>query len=93
MELQTSLALFHKSSTTEQPPAQDKYGREPFRHIALEGLDGLSEHSKMMITEKSRIARLAERYRLEEVARWKPKRVQKLACFMISIWLTFTSFR
>lgn len=32
-----------------------------------------------MITEKKRMAQLAERYGLDSVARWKPKRVNTRA--------------
>lgn len=75
MELQTSLALIHNSSTTDRPPAIDQYGREPFRHPALDGVNGLSEHTKTLLIEKKRMAQLAQTYGLDSVARWKPKRV------------------
>ena len=80
VELQASLALVHGASSTDQSAAVDSYGREPFRHAALDGINGLSEHTKFKVTEKRRMAQLAERYGLDSVARWKPKRVSKLPC-------------
>ena len=77
MELQTSLALVYGSSTsqTEVVLEQDQYGRIPFKHPALEGLDSLTEHGKDTTIDKRRIAGLAESYGLDAVLRWKPKRV------------------
>ena len=75
LELQISLALFHGSSATPFAETQDEYGREPFRHPALDGLAGLSVESKYQIFDVKRTARLAENYQLDSVVRWKPKNV------------------
>ena len=75
LELQVSLALFHGSSATPFAETQDEYGREPFRHPALEGLAGLSVESKFHMLNVKRTARLAEEYQLDSVVRWKPKDV------------------
>ena len=77
MELQTSLALVSGSSTpeTEAAPPPDQYGRIPFTHPALQGLDSLTEHNKSSVIDKRRVAGLAEEYGLDTVLRWKPKRV------------------
>ena len=75
MELQTSLTLLHASSVTPSPETQDQYGREPFRHPALDGLAGVSVESKCHILKMARTAQLGEKYGLDTVIRWKPKRV------------------
>jgi len=75
VELQTSLALLHGASATDIPTTQDQYGREPFQHPALQGVNGLTAQAKAMTLEKHRMAKLAERYGLDGVIRWKPKRV------------------
>lgn len=78
--LQTSLALIHKYSSNPSL-APDSYGRVPFQHPALEGLENLTEESKSLTTEtknqaRKRLAQLAERYGFGNVIRWKPKRVR-----------------
>lgn len=75
VELQTSLALVHKASATSSPPIADEFGRQPFIHPALQGLDGLTENAKAMVPKKERLAQLGERYGLDGVLRWKPRRV------------------
>ena len=84
MELKTSLTLLHASSATPFPEARDQYGREPFRHPALDGLASVSLESKIQILQISRLAQLAETYGLDTVIRWKPKRV----CLNSSNWST-----
>lgn len=78
VELQTSLALVSASSITgpSGTPQPDQYGRIPFKHPALEGLDSLTEHGKTTALEKRRVAGLAESYGLDAVLRWKPKKVR-----------------
>ncbi len=74
--MQLSLILMSKSlNTPPPPPTPDKYGRMPFTHPALDGLGGLTQNAKTSVTEKTRMAQLAERYRLPEVLRWKPRKV------------------
>ena len=75
MELETSLALLHGSSVTPFPEQQDRYRREPFRHPALEGLVGVSAESKDQVLNRARTAQLAQKYGLDTVLRWKPKKV------------------
>ena len=75
IDLQTSLGLFHGSSATPPPETQDRYGRESFRHPALDGLAGVTLESKHRILNVMRVAQLAERYGLHTVTRWKPKEV------------------
>ena len=76
VELQTSLSLLSGAAVNPIPPAQDQFGREPFQHPRLQGLNGLTEQIKHDAIEKRKLARLADRYGLEHVVRWKPKRVR-----------------
>ncbi|KAF6218827.1 hypothetical protein HO133_005370 [Letharia lupina] len=78
VQLQTSLTLFHSSSATPFPETQDQYGREPFRHPALDGLAGVSAESKEQILRTGRTAQLAEKYGLNTVVRWKPRTMANL---------------
>lgn len=89
IELQTSLALIHGASADTFTPTPDQYGREPFSHPALQGLDGLTENAKSIVTEKRRLSQLAERYGLDDVLRWKPKRVGA-PCFSKTCGLELT---
>ena len=75
MELQASLSLLHGSSVTPPPETQDQYGREPFRHPALDGLAGVSTESKSKVLNMARMGQLAEKYGLDTVVRWKPRTV------------------
>ena len=75
VELETSLILLHGASVTPFPEMEDPYRREPFRHPALEGLDGVSVESKDQVLKTTRTAQLAMQYELDTVIRWKPKRV------------------
>lgn len=78
VELQTSLNLFHSSSAIPFPETKDKYGREPFRHPALDGLAGVSLETRHQILNMDRLAQLGEKYELDTVIRWKPKRATNL---------------
>lgn len=75
MELQTSLVIVHGAKVAPGPLTRDHYQREPFRHPALEGLEGLHMTHKQQATDKKRLAQLGERYGLNHVLRWKPKNV------------------
>lgn len=57
------------------PPPPDVYGRTPFQHIALEGIQGLTEQSRSLIEDTKNLKTLALRYKLDKVIRWKPKKV------------------
>ena len=85
VELQTSLALVSASSTagSSGSPQPDQYGRIPFKHPALEGLDSLTEHGKTTALEKIRVAGLAESYGLDAVLRWKPKKVRNYSVLQV----------
>jgi len=56
-------------------PQTDEFGRKPFLHPALNGLQGLTDEAESLVLGKSRLAPIAERYGLDKVTRWKPRRV------------------
>jgi len=81
VSLQTSQALLVSPQAEAWPrdesnqPAPDAYGRRPFLHAALNGLPGLTQKAEDMVLDKTRLGPIAERYGLDKVTRWKPKRV------------------
>ncbi|KAH6638948.1 ribonuclease-III-like-domain-containing protein [Boeremia exigua] len=80
VELQTSQALISSPQAKPWPrdaagePKRDHFGRRPFLHPALNGLAGLSNEAEAAVLDKARLAQLAERYGLDKVTRWTPKR-------------------
>ncbi|KAL6173613.1 hypothetical protein ACJQWK_01153 [Exserohilum turcicum] len=82
VELQTSQALINSPQESQWPrdsngvPMSDEFGRKPYLHPALTGLQGLTEEAENMVLSKSRLAPIAERYGLDKVTRWKPRRVR-----------------
>jgi large subunit ribosomal protein L15 len=79
IQLQTSQALIN-SSTQPSPIDQPSRG-----HPALNGLAGLTTDAEDKVLDKKRLAGIAERYGLDKVTRWKPKRVRVAAPFIHSI--------
>jgi large subunit ribosomal protein L15 len=85
VELQTSQALINSPQEnqwprdTDEKPSPDKYGRRPFLHPALNGLQGLSEEAESKVLDKARLSQLAEQYGLDKVTRWKPKQVRMIS--------------
>lgn len=75
VDLQTSLAMIRSASPHPQNAAPDPHGRTPFGHPALEGLDALSSEAKLEMTDRRRLAQIAEGYGLAGVIRWKPRQV------------------
>lgn len=81
VQLQTSQALINSPQESQWPrddkglPMPDEFGRRPFLHPALSGLQGLSEDAMGQVLDKTRLAQLAQRYGLDRVTRWLPKRV------------------
>jgi large subunit ribosomal protein L15 len=81
VELQTSQALINSPQETQWPrdakgtPGADEFGRKPFLHPALGGLQGLTDAVEGAVLSKARLSLLGVRYGLDKVTRWKPKRV------------------
>ncbi|KAF2727705.1 hypothetical protein EJ04DRAFT_505312 [Polyplosphaeria fusca] len=87
VSLQTSLALLNSPQPSETPPV-DQYGRRPYQHAALSGLPGLTWEAKDSTLHQARLAPIAERYGLDKVTRWKPKRADNLFASGINSVLT-----
>lgn len=76
VELQTSLAIITSESSSGQAQSkEDAYGRMPFKHPALEGIEQLTEKSMSSVLDINRMASLAHSYGLDRALRWKPKNV------------------
>ncbi|KXT17585.1 hypothetical protein AC579_6165 [Pseudocercospora musae] len=70
LELQTSLALLSSPSPSNTP----QFDRdEVYIHPALDGLENISQHTKLQILNHRRLSTLAMQYGLDKVVRWKPK--------------------
>jgi large subunit ribosomal protein L15 len=84
VELQTTEALINSPQQHQWPkdpkgvPINDEYGRKPYLHPALDGLQGLTDEAESLVLSKSRLAPIAERYHLHKVTRWTPKRADNL---------------
>jgi large subunit ribosomal protein L15 len=74
--LQASLVLIQEPTAYSKKIPEDPYGRTPFQHPALQGLDSLSTDAKSSMTDKKRLAALAKQYGLQEVLRWLPRKVR-----------------
>ncbi|KAL4883028.1 ribonuclease-III-like-domain-containing protein [Aspergillus karnatakaensis] len=92
VQLQASLALAQSPANTYSTPVADSFGREPFTHPALDGLDNLSSSTKKFLTNKSRLAEIADRHDLRKVLRWRPKKVDNLDGSGIDLVLAHTLY-
>lgn len=77
VQLQASLALAQDAPYAGAAPVEnkDEFGRVPFTHPALDGLNNLSGETKKILTERSKLAELANKYELQKVLRWSPRKV------------------
>ncbi|KAF1998189.1 hypothetical protein P154DRAFT_524285 [Amniculicola lignicola CBS 123094] len=76
VSLQTSLALLNALPLPTRP--LEGSDRVPFKHPALSGLPNLSSEAKDNVLDKHRLASVAQRYGLDRVIRWKPRRADNL---------------
>lgn len=76
MQLQASLALVQNPDTASAPVGADEYGRVPFAHPALNGLKNLSSNTKSFLTDRAKLAELAQKYDMQKVIRWSPRKVR-----------------
>ncbi|KAF2492113.1 hypothetical protein BU16DRAFT_529481 [Lophium mytilinum] len=90
ISLQTSLALLNSAppGAANDPPTPDAYDRLPVAHPALAGLASLTADAKAEVLSKTRLAQLAERYGLDTVTRWKPKKTDNLHGSGVEVVLT-----
>ncbi|KAB8076450.1 ribonuclease-III-like-domain-containing protein [Aspergillus leporis] len=92
VQLQASLALVQSPGSTTNPAAADAFGREPFTHPALDGLNNLSPSTKNNLTSKSKLAELAQKYEMDKVLRWNPRKPSNLASSGIELVLAHTMY-
>ncbi|KAL5335797.1 ribonuclease-III-like-domain-containing protein [Aspergillus crustosus] len=92
VQLQASLALAQSPTETYGAVAPDPFGRTPFTHPALEGLDNLSSSTKKFLTNKSRLAEIARRHDVPRVLRWRPKKVDNLDGSGVDLVLAHTLY-
>ena len=59
-------------------PAKDPYGREPFQHPSLDGINNLSATTPNDVLQIPKMHKLAMEIGLAKVLRWKPRLVRKL---------------
>ena len=79
MQLQASLALVQNPGAASTAAEPDEFGRVPFTHPALDGLKNLSGRTKSILTDRSKLGELAQKYKMLEVLRWAPKQVRPLS--------------
>lgn len=75
VDVHTTLALVHAAPDPLSAQATDQYGRVPFQHPALGGLQNVTLQAKARMGDKRRVSQLAQQYGLGDVVRWKPKKV------------------
>ncbi|PLB35745.1 mitochondrial 54S ribosomal protein mL57 [Aspergillus candidus] len=92
VQLQASLALVQSPSTAANAATPDAHGREPFTHPALDGLNNLSQGMKDFLISKTQMAELAQKYELQKVLRWSPRKPQNLTTSGLDLVLTHTMY-
>ncbi|KAJ5562465.1 hypothetical protein N7535_003081 [Penicillium sp. DV-2018c] len=90
VQLQASLAL--AQGAPRAGPAPDKFGRVPFTHPALDGLHNLSSEKKRILTERQKLAELADKYDLQKVLRWSPRMPNDLRASGVQLVLAHTMY-
>ncbi|KAG5305174.1 RNase III domain-containing protein [Histoplasma capsulatum G186AR] len=88
VQLQASLSLLESSSNASPEKLEDPYGRTAFEHPSLQGLDILTEDNKNMRVNRTKLAELAQQYKLQEVLRWVPRYRNDLAASGLEVVLT-----
>ncbi|KAE8376797.1 ribonuclease-III-like-domain-containing protein [Aspergillus bertholletiae] len=91
VELQASLAMVQSPGSAASAAPPDAFDRTPFTHPALDGLENLNRR-KNLLTGKSRLAEVAQKYELEKVLRWNPRKPNNLASSGIELVLAHTMY-
>ncbi|KAJ5794682.1 hypothetical protein N7457_001281 [Penicillium paradoxum] len=91
VQLQASLALAQGAPSAGAAQA-DEFGRVPFTHAALDGLNNLSGDTKKILTERSKLAELANKYELQKVLRWSPRKPNDLRASGLELVLAHTMY-
>ncbi|KAJ6107152.1 hypothetical protein N7523_008475 [Penicillium sp. IBT 18751x] len=93
VQLQASLALVQDPATANaSAAAEDEHGRVPFSHPALDGLKNLSASTKSFLTDRAKLAELAQKYEMQKVLRWSPRKPENLQASGIELVLAHTMY-
>ncbi|KAJ5688928.1 hypothetical protein N7462_003320 [Penicillium macrosclerotiorum] len=92
VQLQASLALVQSSGAASAPAKQDEHGRTPFTHPALDGLQNLSRSTKSFLTDRSKLAELAQKYDMPKIIRWTPRKPDDLKTSGLELVLSHTMY-
>ncbi|CAI7586935.1 unnamed protein product [Penicillium discolor] len=95
VQLQASLALAQDvpyAGAATPAENKDEFGRVPFTHPALDGLSNLSGETKKILTERSKLAELGNKYELQKVLRWSPRKPNDLRASGIELVLAHTMY-
>jgi len=79
VDLQTTLAMLTTTTSARYlKDYKDPYGRQPFEHPALEGIETLNGGARDYFTHHKQLSALAQNYGFQDVVRWVPKRPDNL---------------
>ncbi|KAF7718818.1 Uncharacterized protein PECH_005850 [Penicillium ucsense] len=92
VQLQTSLALVQSSEAATTSANPDPYGRTPFSHPALDGLRSLSPETKSFLTDRSKLSELAQKYEMQNILRWTPRKPDDLKASGLELVLAHTMY-
>ncbi|KAL2220190.1 RNase III domain protein [Thermoascus aurantiacus ATCC 26904] len=92
VQLQASLALVQDAGHFAKKTPEDPFGRKPFTHQALDGLNNLSSNTKNFLTSKTKLSELAQKYELQKVVRWSPRKPDNLQSSGIDVVLAHTMY-
>ncbi|KAJ5716495.1 uncharacterized protein N7483_002740 [Penicillium malachiteum] len=92
VQLQASLALAQNPTPASSSAKVDEFGREPFSHAALDGLRNLSPSTKSFLTDRSKLAELAQKYEMQKVVRWEPRKPNNLMASGLELVLAHTMY-
>ncbi|KAJ5272542.1 hypothetical protein N7478_007667 [Penicillium angulare] len=92
VQLQASLALAQNPTASSTSAKEDAFGRAPFSHPALDALRNLSPKTKNSLTDRSKLAELAQKYNLQKVIRWEPRNPNNLLASGLDLVLTHTMY-
>ncbi|KAE8139425.1 ribonuclease-III-like-domain-containing protein [Aspergillus pseudotamarii] len=91
VELQASLAMVQSPGSAASTATPDAFDRVPFTHPALDGLENLTRNKKFLVG-KAQIAEVAQKYELQKVLRWSPRKPNNLASSGIELVLAHTMY-
>jgi hypothetical protein len=76
-----TLALLGSSTKDAFKVSEDAHGRNLFQHAATEGIEVLNGGIRAYLLHHAHIAEVSQKYGLQEVIRWNPRRVSLWSCY------------